>query len=228
MVAHAFAQAQLRAMTEPQTRHYRRDDVIAFRKTGETFGGLSNMAPGFPIMLLGHRIRTAEALYQACRFPHLPHIQRMILDETSPMTAKMRSKPYREESRPDWETVRVPIMKWCLRVKLAANWSSFSTLLLRTGDRPIVEDSRKDDFWGAKPDADTLEGRNVLGRLLMELRTLLVTDPGELRIVKPVPIANFLLLQEPIGIVEAQETSGHQHADPSLEDCRQLRQTAFL
>src|SRR2546426_7568195 len=35
----------------------------------------------------------------------------------------------------------------------------------------IVEDSRKDDFWGAKAsDEGTLVGMNVLGRLLMELR----------------------------------------------------------
>jgi ribA/ribD-fused uncharacterized protein len=215
-------------MTEPQRRHYRRDDVIAFRKTGEEFGGLSNMAPGYPITLLGQRIRTAEALYQACRFPHLPDVQRMILAETSPMTAKMRSKPHRGDSRADWDVVRVPIMKWCLRVKLANNWSSFSTLLLRTGDRPIVEDSRKDDFWGAKPDADSLEGCNVLGRLLMELRTLLVKDPTELRTVKPVPIENFVLLREPIGIIEAPGVFEVGNVDEVFEERWRPQQSAFL
>lgn len=215
-------------MTEPETRHYRRDDVIAFRKTGEAFGGLSNMAPGFPIIMLGHRIRTAEALYQACRFPHLPHVQRMILDEGSPMTAKMRSKPYRGDSRSDWDDVRVPIMKWCLRVKLAANWSAFSTLLLETGDRPIVEDSRKDDFWGAKPEAGTLEGRNVLGRLLMDLRARLRTNSAALRVVKPVPIADFLLLDQPIGAVEALDDADTRSGVGSQGDRRQSRQAALL
>lgn len=215
-------------MTEPQMRQYRREDVIAFRKTGEAFGGLSNMAPGFPIMLLGHRIRTAEALYQACRFPHLPQVQRIILSESSPMTAKMRSKPYRGDSRPDWEYVRVPIMKWCLRVKLAANWPAFSALLLETGDRPIVEDSRKDDFWGAKPDADALEGRNVLGRLLMDLRARLRADTAALRVVRPVPIADFLLLGEPIGTIEAAEAIDQFPDVGSQADRRQSRQTAFL
>lgn len=215
-------------MTEPQTRHYRRDDVIAFRKTGEAFGGLSNMAPGFSISLLGHRIRTAEALYQACRFPHLPQVQRMILDEGSPMTAKMRSKPYRDDSRADWDDVRVPIMKWCLRVKLAANWSAFSTLLLETGDRPIVEDSRKDDFWGAKPDADALEGRNVLGRLLMDLRARLRADPAALRVVRPLPIADFLLLREPIGMIDAADASDRESGVGFQDDRRQSRQAAFL
>lgn len=182
-------------MADTELRTYRRDEVVAFRKTGEAFGGLSNMAPGFPIQVFGRRVRTAEALYQACRYPHLPEVQRMILNESSPMTAKMRSKPYRGESRPDWERVRIPIMKWCLRVKLLYNWEKFSELLLETGDKPIVEDSRKDNFWGAKPcpDRDTLTGQNVLGRLLMELRDQLRNDPNPLRSVAPVRIEMFLL-----------------------------------
>jgi predicted NAD-dependent protein-ADP-ribosyltransferase YbiA (DUF1768 family) len=55
-----------------EIRTYQTKDVVRFRKTNEKFGGLSNMAPGFPIVVLGYRIRTSEALYQACRFPHMP------------------------------------------------------------------------------------------------------------------------------------------------------------
>lgn len=215
-------------MTEPQIRHYRRDDVIAFRKTGEEFGGLSNMAPGYPITLLGNRIRTVEALYQACRFPHLPDVQAMIMSENSPMTAKMRSKPYRDNSRADWDAVRVPIMKWCLRIKLVNNWERFSALLLKTGNRPIVEDSRKDDFWGAKPEVDNLEGRNVLGRLLMELRAILLSDPAMLQSVKPVPIENFLLLKKPIGIVELSDAFRPGDAYDASAKWRKPTQAAFL
>ena len=133
-----------------QIRVYDPDVSIVFRKTNERFGGLSNMAPGFPLRVNGTQIRTSEALYQACRFPHMPDVQRRIIDESSPMTAKMRTKPFRSQSRPDWNSVRVKIMRWCLRVKLAQNWQRFGELLLATGERPIVEQSRKDDFWGAK------------------------------------------------------------------------------
>src|SRR5205814_1777426 len=116
---------------------------------------------------------TSEALYQACRFPHRADVQKLILAERSPMGAKMRSKPYRSDSRSDWEQVNVVVMHWCLRVKLAQNWKAFGTLLLSTGDKPIVEESHRDTFWGAKKEKsapDTLIGQNVLGRLLMELR----------------------------------------------------------
>ncbi|MEY2926239.1 MAG: hypothetical protein RL367_716 [Pseudomonadota bacterium] len=191
-------------MATPETRIYRRSEIAAFRKTVEDFGGLSNMAPGYPIVIGGQNIRTSEALYQACRFPHLPDVQKMIFAQASPMTAKMRAKPFRSESRPDWDDVRIPIMKWCLRIKLAQNWSKFGDLLLKTGELPIVEDSRKDDFWGAKVDCDgLLKGRNVLGRLLMELRQSLKQKPESLMQVRPVPITRFQILGESVQAVSA-------------------------
>ncbi len=192
-------------MAAPESRTYRADEVVTFRKTGEEFGGLSNMAPGFPLRIAGISLRTSEALYQACRFPHMPEVQRLIVTEISPMTAKMRSKPYRKDSREHWDDIRVPVMKWCLRVKLAQNWSKFGDLLLRTGDRAIVEDSRKDDYWGAIKDANgKLHGMNVLGRLLMELREKLKHNPDGLKQVAPLKIQDFTLLGCDIPVVLAE------------------------
>lgn len=186
-----------------QTRTYRRKESVVFLKTDEPFGGLSNMAGGYPIHVNGVRILTSEALYQVCRFPHLPDVQKMIIGQISPMTAKMRSKPYRKDSRPDWDQVRVRIMRWCLRMKLANNWNTFSELLLRTGERPIVEESRKDDFWGAKVinDGGTLVGMNVLGRLLMELREQVKQQGRDAALdVAPPDIPQFLLFGRPIEV----------------------------
>ena len=139
-------------MSEPfQARTYDpAASVVFFRKHPE-LGGLSNMARGFPLRVAGVEVRTSEALYQACRFPHRPELQRRIVDAGSPMTAKMLSRRHRRESRPDWLDVRVEVMRWCLRVKLAQNRRAFGGLLLATGNLPIVEQSRWDDFWGAKP-----------------------------------------------------------------------------
>ena len=187
----------------PETRTYNRAECITFRKTAEKFGGLSNMAGGYLLDINGINILTSEALYQACRFPHMPEIQRLIIAERSPMTAKMKSKPYRDNSRTDWDIVRTKIMRWCLQIKLIQNWDKFSELLLQTADLPIVEDSRKDDFWGAKPqDEEILIGANVLGRLLMELR--MKVKNGEITsqtIIKPLPIPNFLLYGEEIQLI---------------------------
>lgn len=186
-----------------QTRTYSRKNSIVFLKTNEPFGGLSNMAGGYPIHVNGVRILTSEALYQVCRFPHLPDVQKLIIGQISPMTAKMRSKPYRKDSRPDWDQVRVRIMRWSLRMKLANNWNTFSALLLKTGEYPIVEESRKDDFWGAKvvDDGDTLVGMNVLGRLLMELREQVKQQERDAVLdIAPPDIPQFLLFGRPIQV----------------------------
>ena len=190
-----------------QIRTYNRADSIVFLKTREEFGGLSNMAGGFPLCVNGIHIRTSEALYQACRFPHLPEVQRLIIEQRSPMTAKMKSRKHHQDSRQDWDWIRVRIMRWCLRVKLIQNWDAFSKLLLETGDQPIVEQSRKDDFWGAKPvDKQILVGVNALGRLLMGLREEVKTEGQEAFLqVEPLDILDFLLNGRPIEPITAPD-----------------------
>ncbi|HGN6580301.1 NADAR family protein [Bacillus cereus] len=170
-----------------------------FRKTKEEYGGLSNMAAGFPIELNGARILSSEALYQAMRFPNHPDYQKEIIQQKSPMTAKMISKKYRPHTREDWEDVRIMIMRWCLRVKLIQNWDKFGSLLLSTLDKQIVEESNKDDFWGARPsDMNLLVGTNALGRLLMELRAELTKFIGKKELSSP-HIDNFMLYGKEIG-----------------------------
>ncbi|WP_305829097.1 NADAR family protein [Pseudomonas aeruginosa] len=201
-------------------RTYVRGEVVVVYKTKEDFGGLSNMASGYPLQINGVRILTSEALYQACRFPHMPELQREIIGQHSPMTAKMKSKPHRKDSRSDWDEVRYKVMRWCLRVKLAQNYEEFGRLLLATRDRPIVEQSRKDDYWGAKlmdETGDTLIGQNVLGRLLMELREKLKDDSeGRLKTVPPLCIPDFLLLGKPIETVTNPRDGREQKSQHAL------------
>ncbi|MCU4786687.1 NADAR family protein [Bacillus cereus] len=178
---------------------YKRNEVAFFRKTKEEYGGLSNMAAGFPIELQEIRILSSEALYQAMRYPNHPEYQKAIIQQKSPMTAKMISKKYRSHTREDWEEVKLMIMRWCLRVKLIQNWDKFGSLLLSTLDKQIVEESYKDDFWGARPsDMNLLVGTNALGRLLMELRAELTLFIGKHELSSP-HIDNFMLYGKEIG-----------------------------
>ncbi len=184
---------------------YRRTACATFRKTREEFGGYSNFAGGFPLEVNGVAIRTSEALYQACRFPHLPEVQAAIIEQKNPFHAKLIAKARYGLSRPDWEAVRVEVMRWCLRVKLAQHRSTFGALLLASKERPIVEDSHRDDFWGAVPvDDETLVGRNVLGALLTELREeLKASGPAGCRCVPPPDLPRFRLYEREIRPVEA-------------------------
>ena len=182
-------------------------NCAVFYKVKEEFGGLSNMSGGYPIKLNGVTIYSSEALYQACRFPHEATWQKEIITQKSPMAAKMKSKKdnrRKDYSRQDWEDVRVDLMRWVLRVKLAHHYTAMSKILLATGDRPIVEKSRKDRFWGAVEDKEgVLHGCNQLGQLLMELRSLIKTKSSkELTKVEPLDIPDFLLLNKPISTIK--------------------------
>jgi len=183
-------------------RSYTKEGCISFRKTKEAYGELSNMVSGYPLVVNNTFFLSSEALYQCCRFPHLPDVQKKIIEQTSPMTAKMVSKPFKLQSRLDWDMHRIKIMKWCIRVKLAQNWDRFSQVLLSTGNLAIVEDSHKDEFWGAKFNGNVFIGVNALGRLLMELREEIRDKQKEEFIkVEPPRIDNFLLFNEQIRIV---------------------------
>lgn len=201
-------------------RTYTRDKSVIFKKTSEKWGGFSNMAPGYPLCVNGVYIRSSEALYQACRYPNNPEIQKRIIHQSSPMTAKMVGKPHRADTRKDWQRTRVVIMKWSLRVKLAQNYEKFSAMLKESGKYPIVESSDKDDFWGAKPvDQQTLVGINALGRLLMELRSLVEDFSKDQLSSVPVPnIDNFLLFGDEIREIHASDVQPYSNSQDSLFD----------
>lgn len=142
-----------------------------FCRTKDKFGGMSNFAAGFPLTVTGVKVLTTEALYQAARFPDHPEIQQAIIDQRSPLMAKMRSRANHELSRPDFDKIKQDVMLWCLLLKLIQNWDKFKQVLDETEDLPIVEFSKKDGFWGAIPqDNGFLCGDNRLGELLMKVR----------------------------------------------------------
>jgi ribA/ribD-fused uncharacterized protein len=184
---------------------YRRSQCAVFRTTKDQWGGLSNMAAGYPIVVNDVAIRTSEALYQACRLPHLPSVQQEIIAQPSPIAAKMKSRAHHKDSRADFYALRVPIMWWSLRVKLACNPATFAALLLATDGLTIIEHSHKDEFWGTVPtaaDDAVLLGRNILGRLLGLLRdTLDQRGLDAVQVVPPLTIPDFVLYGEPIRTV---------------------------
>ena len=70
--------------------------------------------------------------------------------------------------RPDWEDVKLPIMEEIVRAKFTQN-EDLKQLLLATGELvPEEGNTWHDTYWGV--DAQTREGRNHLGRILMRVR----------------------------------------------------------
>jgi ribA/ribD-fused uncharacterized protein len=151
-----------------EERKYIINDVISFYRTNEKFGLLSNMKGRLMLHVNGMKFYSSEAIYQALKFSQID-IQNKIACEKSPIIAKRIAQGYKNEIRNDWERNKNNIMRLVLRIK-ALQCQDFCNLLLSTKDT-IVEISRKDDYWGAKKiNNDELFGKNVLGRLLMELR----------------------------------------------------------
>ena len=152
-------------------RTYPADDVCAFRFTRAAWGELSNFCPLPTAIVAGPwSFATSEHLYQAAKFAGRPEIQQRIANAPTPREAAAIGRTRGLGMNPAWPTERVNAMRWVLRMKHQSNQPLIDRVLAETGDRPIVEISARDDWWGARPAGAEYRGRNVLGRLWMELR----------------------------------------------------------
>ena len=152
-------------------RIYARDEVCGFRFRRAAWGAFSNFQPlPVPIAAGPWTFATSESLYQACKFAGRPDVQQRIAEAPTAREAAAIGRTPGLGIDPGWNAQRVDVMRWVLRLKREANEAEIDALLAATGDRPIVEVSARDAWWGAKPVAGRYEGNNVLGRLWMELR----------------------------------------------------------
>lgn len=164
-------------------RRYSSGDIAGFRFTKAEHGIFSNMHPDFPISVPTAsayiRVDSSETVYQVLKFPSNPEAQALIIAAGTPKGGKQAARAIRSGLRQDWDGPgRISAMRLALRLKLAQHRDAVCAALEATGDRPIVEISNKDAFWGAKPVGnDLFIGCNALGRLWMELREELRIDP---------------------------------------------------
>lgn len=114
---------------------------------------------------------TVEHLYQAEKTTD-PRWREMISQARTPAQAKALGSQC--PKRPDWDKVKVAVMRRLLKKKFTRT-SAYGRMLLATGDRLIVEGNLWHDmFWGqCNCDRHKGNGRNELGKLLMEIRSKL-------------------------------------------------------
>ena len=152
-------------------RIYRADEACGFRFTRAEWGEFSNFAPlATPIAAGPWTFPTSEHLYQAAKFGAAPAVQRRIAGARTAREAAAIGRGTAAGLDPCWNEQRVNAMRWVLRMKREANAAAIDAVLARSGERPIVEISTRDAYWGARPEGDAYRGNNVLGRLWMELR----------------------------------------------------------
>lgn len=132
----------------------------------QDFYVLSNFS-AFTLIWKGLRFDTSEAAYHWEKFE----------DTDLSVCVKIRTAPSAHEAfkiaaahkdlrRRDWDEVKVETMRDILRAKVVQH-EYVRRKLLATGDRELIEDSWRDDFWGWGPNRD---GQNMLGKLWMEIR----------------------------------------------------------
>lgn len=126
---------------------------------------LGNYSPCL-VFYNGHAYQSVEHAYQAQKTLDAA-VQEIIRHAPSPAVAKRLARQVK--LRPDWESIKIEVMRDLLFEKFVQEPER--TILLATGDAELIEGNWWGDrFWGQCPVG---QGENWLGRLLMELRAQL-------------------------------------------------------
>ncbi|MBX3080458.1 MAG: NADAR family protein [Anaerolineae bacterium] len=140
---------------------------IYFYSTKGDYGCFSNFSRhGFE--LDGVYWPTSEHYFQAQKFVGTEHVDLIRAAKTPKQAANMG----RERTRPlrtDWEQVKDDVMRRAVLRKFETH-ADIRAILLSTGDEDIIENAPGDYYWGCGADGS---GKNKLGQILTEVRTLL-------------------------------------------------------
>ena len=141
--------------------------TIYFYSVNEDYGAFSNFsAHGFE--LDGKYWKTSEHYFQAQKFAGTKHedeIRQAVTPKKAADMGRRRDIPLRQ----DWEKVKDDVMRRAVLKKFQAH-GDIRQMLLDTGDEELVEKTTGDYYWGCGTDGT---GKNMLGKILMEVRTTL-------------------------------------------------------
>jgi len=154
------------AIPDPDSGFHKLDNAKQVFFYEQEFYVLSNFS-AFTLQWDGWFFDTSEAAYHYEKFKgHAPYICDQIRTAPSAHEAFKIALWQKEHRRPNWDDVKVDVMRNILRAKTGQH-EYVRHKLLQTGDRDLIEDSWRDDYWGWGPNRD---GQNMLGKLWMEIR----------------------------------------------------------
>ena len=171
----ARAEAAEKRIAELEAGHHKLDNDRQVFFYEQDFYVLSNFS-SFNLRIGALTFPTSEHAYHYEKFCAVDGddddddksvIRFAIMDAPSAHEAFKIAERSKAERRQDWDAVKVDIMRDILRAK-ADQHEYVRRKLLATGDRELIEDSWRDDFWGWGPNRD---GQNMLGKLWMEIRS---------------------------------------------------------
>src|SRR3954469_13506915 len=144
-------------------------EIRFYRANEQPYGAFSNLYK-CSIELDGVVYPTSEHAYQAGK-PRKPAVRKWLLSAPSPALLAMAAHGlYYWDVAPGWSTSKFDRMRSVLRAKFTQH-ADLRELLLSTGEARLVESATVDNevnrLWGEVNGI----GRNMLGTLLMEIRT---------------------------------------------------------
>jgi ribA/ribD-fused uncharacterized protein len=143
-------------------------EIKFYRANEEPYGRFSNLFKR-SIVFEGETFETSEHAYQAGK-ARKPQVRAWILAAPSPALVAMAAHGlYWWDIRSDWSKIKFDRMRDVLRAKFTQH-EDLRELLLSTGDARLVESATVDNpvnrTWGEVNGV----GKNMLGKLLMEVR----------------------------------------------------------
>lgn len=119
----------------------------------------------FKVMWDGVYWMTSEHAYQASKFDDVD-IRKKIEDAPSAHEAMHIARNHRDKYKDNWDGIKLEVMKGILKAKVKQH-PYVKKKLLESGNKELIENSWRDDYWGWGANKD---GQNYLGKLWMEVR----------------------------------------------------------
>jgi ribA/ribD-fused uncharacterized protein len=141
-------------------------DSIVFYSKNPQYREFSNFYPA-NITIDGKLYPSVEHYFQAAKFPDTPDYAETIRVAKTPAQAKRLGKTRTVPVKAEWNTVRDDVMAKALKEKFGPAHPNLMKKLLETGNRPLVDGSPMDSYWGI---GRNKKGKNRLGELLMKIR----------------------------------------------------------
>ena len=98
-----------------------------------------------------------------------PALREAIRTAAHPREAEALAQANKKRFRRDWKAARQTLMTRAVYIKCRTHEEA-AQALLATGDRPLMENSQYDYYWGCGRDG---RGENVYGKVLMAVRAKL-------------------------------------------------------
>lgn len=140
---------------------------IYFYKINEKYGCFSNFAH-YSFKIDGKCWMTSEHYFQAQKFYGTKY-EEIIRLLDNPMQAARMGRNHDLPLRTDWEQIKDSVMRKAVLEKIAQN-EEIKDILVSTGEEMIIENTVNDYYWGCGKNGS---GKNMLGIILMEVRSLL-------------------------------------------------------